>query len=486
MSWRRQYDLSGNDAASALTDLLGREVVWNELRTYEQGAGIPDTVTAENYAAVFGRGLAALLSYNGRDGNAPSVVPWPKRVPSDEEEKSLQAELGRRGYPAGLAHRFFDLGVSDRVARTWLQKFEPETAFEWLACRFGPAEAEKWHRAGYSVEEAAELKGLGRIPDEPPTKLERALLGLGAARPVAALWTYLELGEATALSWVDSEWDLLAAVPWILTGFQPAAARPWASSGFDACSAVVFSRCMGPDEARAWTVVDGGLEEWIRWRDCGFDPGSAGRWHRNGFKVSEGVDWRGAGISPEDAATWAESAMQPTEAALWSRVGLGPREAAAWAAARLTPGDVARWAEVSRDPAYVRRLLDEGVTPEQVSAWLAAGVPEIGVFDWEKEELTPDVAAAWPGSSPSRVRRLIARRIRPQQDRVRWDRARQRLEEARLGVRTARSAPTSRPSANPVDLDSGPTSLLRAPFPSVATCAACNRPIDFNARCGCS
>ncbi|MDZ7732987.1 MAG: hypothetical protein U5R31_07585 [Acidimicrobiia bacterium] len=75
--WRKERDWSGQGAAAHISTKLERQVEWPELRAYEEGSKLPDTVTATCMAAVYGRELPDLLTFKEKAA-AVERRPWPK------------------------------------------------------------------------------------------------------------------------------------------------------------------------------------------------------------------------------------------------------------------------------------------------------------------------------------------------------------------------------------------------------------------------
>lgn len=77
--WRQERDWSGQEAASHLAANISRAVEWSEIRRYEEGAALPDTLTATHLATVYGRDLVDLLLV--RPTSEHSITsPWPPQV----------------------------------------------------------------------------------------------------------------------------------------------------------------------------------------------------------------------------------------------------------------------------------------------------------------------------------------------------------------------------------------------------------------------
>ena len=481
-SWRHERNWSGREAASHLVSSLHRPVEWTELLRYEEGSVLPDTPTATQLAAIYGRNLADLLTLN--PPAAPVVtVPWPPQTPSSEDLAAVRALLESRGLDPLYAERFFQLGLSKASTGVWLRAFSPEDAFGWIAVRFGPNEAAKWADHGHTVDEAIRLKSLGLAPGLLSVSGDQRLSELGVAVEVIVARGQLGVDGDKPESWVERGWDLLASISWLLAGFDPSSARTWDEQGFDPLWAKALAASFGPVEAGRWrnTAVD--TSAWEEWRALGFQPSEAEVFAEADFAVTEAAEWRDTGFSQNEAVAYRGVGLDaPVVAGRWRAIGVSARDVHLWLDLDLEPSVLERWRTLSADPTVIANLVKSGLSPGRARPWLAAGVDPRSIEQWEAAGFAPEGAREWAGTSPDRARRLLASGISPD-----FDRSRRASGAARVAA--ARAALAERRGPAPRDQRSAGIDSQR-PKRDLGTftpgCGACGRPVSVNGRCGCS
>lgn len=479
-AWRHERNWTGQEAAARLSDRLGRVVAWTELLSYEEGAALPDTATAGCLASVYAKQLPQLIL-----PTSPSTPvrqpPWPSRTPSHDDLDAVRNHLRTRGHDPAFAERFFELGVSAGGARSWLTKFDPPAAFEWLAVRFGVTEAEQWASAGHTVEQALQLKEIGLKPGDASPSSHGRLAERGVAIEVILVWTHLELDEATAMTWLDAGWDLLRSLPWVLVDVDCAVATEWSAEGFDPTSAKRLALELPADEAGRWRRSTIDTPAWSSWRNLAFDPTTAEAWAAAGFDAPNALEWSALAFEPGEAATFVAVGVLPASATRWRDAGVGSGDVRAWIEAGLDVERVDRWRDVSLDPMEVAAYESANLTPRTVKEWLAAGIAGLQIESWRTGGFSPKEAAVWLGTSPARALRLTRRGVSAEADRARRSAGNQRLAEARLLLAGKLGTRSGRRESS----DS-----TRSPRPAqgsfVPGCPACGRPIGVNGRCGCS
>jgi hypothetical protein len=269
----------------------------------------------------------------------------------------------------------------------------PDLVRDWMLQGMSIDDVRAAHRAGVSLKQLADFRGLG--------------LKLSETVEAAQLWgvedprVWMDLLSCTygrACEWRSRFSDLRLASQWQDTVERPEIAGAFLDAG------VVVGEVVG------WTNVGVvGVESVLR--------------HREFWTASECSDWRrDLSVGPDEALDWRESGVPLGDCVLWRSRGRNLDEARRAQAANLTPHDDTEFGSLgvrSMDEVLLHHFVWR---PSELSEWLTVlGVTAEVAIQWRSVCDNPGIASEWIAAQvePAEAGEFIEVSLVPD-DRARW------------------------------------------------------------------
>ncbi|KAJ9075244.1 hypothetical protein DSO57_1037906 [Entomophthora muscae] len=238
------------------------------------------------------------------------------------------------------------MGWHPNTAAKWgsFTTWSPETAVEWRAQGWNPADMKYWLNKGFTITDADKWKLLGHHSNlgDHPISLEQ--------------WG----------SWRETT-SITEAANWIEAGFTPELVVKWMDNGISPRDAKIFKEVLYPEEAVKWL--------------------------NTGIPAKLATCWKAAILDPYTAGEFFKMKISPEEAAQWTVMGANAAKATYFVGCKWNLFTVANWLHTNKSTYKTFHVyMHLSKSPERIMAWSKTEFGALEAKLWMQLEIDIDLA----------------------------------------------------------------------------------------------